>query len=84
MSAFGGVIGLNRAIDGAAAEEMAKLFVEVIAAPGFDAAARAPTSPGRGSESAVASFFIRPARAVPALESPDRPMSSRGTGPVPR
>ena len=40
ISAFGGVIGVNRVIDGAAAEEMAKLFVEVIAAPGFDSAAR--------------------------------------------
>jgi phosphoribosylaminoimidazolecarboxamide formyltransferase/IMP cyclohydrolase len=36
VSAFGGVIGVNRIIDGAAAEEMAKLFLEVIAAPGFD------------------------------------------------
>lgn len=41
VSAFGGVIGVNRPIDGAAAEEMAKLFVEAIAAPGFDEAARA-------------------------------------------
>ena len=40
VSAFGSVIGLNRVVDGEAAEEMAKLFVEVIAAPGFDAAAR--------------------------------------------
>ena len=40
ISAFGGVIGVNRTIDGAAAEEMAKLFVEAIAAPGFDSAAR--------------------------------------------
>jgi phosphoribosylaminoimidazolecarboxamide formyltransferase/IMP cyclohydrolase len=40
VSAFGGVIGVNRAIDGAAAEEMAKLFLEVIAAPGFDDAAK--------------------------------------------
>ena len=36
VSAFGGVIGVNRVVDGAAAEEMAKLFLEVIAAPGFD------------------------------------------------
>jgi phosphoribosylaminoimidazolecarboxamide formyltransferase/IMP cyclohydrolase len=36
VSAFGGVIGVNRVIDGATAEEMAKLFVEAIAAPGFD------------------------------------------------
>jgi phosphoribosylaminoimidazolecarboxamide formyltransferase / IMP cyclohydrolase len=41
VSAFGGVIGVNRIIDGAAAEEMAKLFVEAIAAPGFDPEARA-------------------------------------------
>ncbi len=41
VSAFGGVIGVNRIIDGAAAEEMAKLFLEVIAAPGFDDAAQA-------------------------------------------
>jgi phosphoribosylaminoimidazolecarboxamide formyltransferase/IMP cyclohydrolase len=40
VSAFGGVIGVNRMIDGAAAEEMAKLFLEVIAAPGFDDDAR--------------------------------------------
>ncbi len=40
VSAFGGVIGLNRPVDAAAAEEIAKLFVEAIAAPGFDAAAR--------------------------------------------
>jgi phosphoribosylaminoimidazolecarboxamide formyltransferase/IMP cyclohydrolase len=40
VSAFGGVIGANRVVDAAAAEEMAKLFVEAIAAPGFDTAAR--------------------------------------------
>jgi len=41
VSAFGGVIGVNRIVDGAAAEEMAKLFLEVIAAPGFDESAKA-------------------------------------------
>lgn len=41
VSAFGGVIGVNRVIDGAAAEEMVKLFLEVIAAPGFDNDAKA-------------------------------------------
>jgi phosphoribosylaminoimidazolecarboxamide formyltransferase/IMP cyclohydrolase len=39
VSAFGGVIGVNRVVDGAAAEEIAKLFVEAIAAPGFEPAA---------------------------------------------
>ena len=35
VSAFGGVIGVNRPIDAEAAEEMHKLFLEVIAAPRF-------------------------------------------------
>ena len=41
VSAFGGVIGVNRKIDAEAAEEMHKLFLEVIAAPEFDEAAKA-------------------------------------------
>jgi len=40
VSAFGGVIGVNRTIDRETATEMAKLFVEAIAAPAFDSAAR--------------------------------------------
>ena len=35
VSAFGGVIAVNRTVDGAAAQEMAKLFVEAIVAPEF-------------------------------------------------
>jgi len=41
VSAFGGVIGVNRPVDLEAAEEMHKLFLEVIAAPSFDEAAKA-------------------------------------------
>jgi phosphoribosylaminoimidazolecarboxamide formyltransferase/IMP cyclohydrolase len=41
VSAFGSVIALNRPADGALAEAMADLFVEVLLAPGFDEAARA-------------------------------------------
>ncbi len=41
VSAFGGVIGVNRTIDAATATEMAKLFLEVIAAPKFDDEAKA-------------------------------------------
>ena len=40
VSAFGGVIGVNRPVDGTAAGEMAKLFLEVIAAPSFDSTAK--------------------------------------------
>jgi phosphoribosylaminoimidazolecarboxamide formyltransferase/IMP cyclohydrolase len=35
ISAFGGVIGINREVDAKAAEEIARLFVEAIVAPGF-------------------------------------------------
>jgi phosphoribosylaminoimidazolecarboxamide formyltransferase/IMP cyclohydrolase len=41
VSAFGGVIAVNRPIDIEAADEMHKLFLEVIAAPAFDDAAKA-------------------------------------------
>ncbi len=40
VSAFGGVIGINREVDATAAGEIAKLFVEAIAAPGFSPQAR--------------------------------------------
>ncbi|MEM9437372.1 MAG: bifunctional phosphoribosylaminoimidazolecarboxamide formyltransferase/IMP cyclohydrolase [Pseudomonadota bacterium] len=39
-SAFGGIIALNRALDGETAEEIAQIFTEVVIAPGADAAAR--------------------------------------------
>ncbi len=41
VSAFGGVIGVNRTVDTAAANAMAKLFLEVIAAPAFEEGAKA-------------------------------------------
>jgi phosphoribosylaminoimidazolecarboxamide formyltransferase / IMP cyclohydrolase len=41
ISAFGGVLAFNRPVDPATAEEVAKLFVECIAAPGFDEKAKA-------------------------------------------
>jgi phosphoribosylaminoimidazolecarboxamide formyltransferase/IMP cyclohydrolase len=41
VSAFGGIIALNRPLDGPTAEEIAKLFTEVVIAPEADAAARA-------------------------------------------
>jgi phosphoribosylaminoimidazolecarboxamide formyltransferase/IMP cyclohydrolase len=39
VSAFGSVIAFSRPVDGATAEELAKLFVEAVVAPGFDPAA---------------------------------------------
>ena len=40
VSAFGSVIGINRSVDGEAAAEISKLFVEAIAAPSFTPEAR--------------------------------------------
>jgi len=39
-SAFGGIIAFNRPVDAATAEAVAKQFVEVLIAPGYDAAAK--------------------------------------------
>jgi phosphoribosylaminoimidazolecarboxamide formyltransferase/IMP cyclohydrolase len=39
VSAFGGVMAFNRPLDASTAEEVAKLFVECIAAPGYEPAA---------------------------------------------
>jgi len=39
VSAFGGVMAFNRALDAATAEEVAKLFVECVIAPGYEPAA---------------------------------------------
>jgi phosphoribosylaminoimidazolecarboxamide formyltransferase/IMP cyclohydrolase len=40
VSAFGGVLAFNRAVDRETAGEIAKTFIEAIAAPGYDASAR--------------------------------------------
>jgi phosphoribosylaminoimidazolecarboxamide formyltransferase / IMP cyclohydrolase len=40
VSAFGGVLAFNRTIDHATAEEVAKLFVECIVAPGYEPEAK--------------------------------------------
>jgi phosphoribosylaminoimidazolecarboxamide formyltransferase/IMP cyclohydrolase len=40
VSAFGGIIAVNRTLDGATAEEISKLFTEVVIAPDADADAR--------------------------------------------
>jgi phosphoribosylaminoimidazolecarboxamide formyltransferase/IMP cyclohydrolase len=41
VSSFGGVLAFNQVVDPATAEEVAKLFVECIVAPGFDEKAKA-------------------------------------------
>jgi phosphoribosylaminoimidazolecarboxamide formyltransferase/IMP cyclohydrolase len=73
VSAFGGVIGVNRVVDGPAATEMAKLFVEAIVAPDFTSEALAalstkknlrvlriePTSPDRVLKQISGGFLLQ-------------------------
>jgi phosphoribosylaminoimidazolecarboxamide formyltransferase/IMP cyclohydrolase len=40
VSAFGGVVAVTRAVDRTVAERLVSIFLEVVVAPGFDAAAR--------------------------------------------
>jgi len=41
VSAFGGIVALNRPVDAAAAKELTDLFLECVIAPAYDASARA-------------------------------------------
>jgi len=68
VSAFGGVIGINREIDEAAAEEIAKLFVEAVAAPAF-------------SSQAIAKFSAKKnLRLVQVKAAPPRPVLKQVSG----
>ncbi len=61
VSAFGGVLAFNRTLDGATAEEIAKLFTEVIIAPDADADARRILSSRRNLRLLVAGGLPNPA-----------------------
>ena len=64
VSAFGGVIAVNRTVDGAAAQEMAKLFVEAIVAPEFTPEALTALSAKKN----LRVLRLRPAAAKRALK----------------
>jgi phosphoribosylaminoimidazolecarboxamide formyltransferase/IMP cyclohydrolase len=63
VSAFGGVLAFNREVDAATAEEVAKLFVECIAAPGFA---------GRAKEILAAKKNLRLLELSPSGLQPER------------
>ena len=65
VSAFGGVIGVNREVDGAAAAEIAKLFVEAIVAPSFSPEAVQTLAPKKN----LRLLRIRPAPAGRVVKS---------------
>ncbi|HSO42614.1 MAG TPA: bifunctional phosphoribosylaminoimidazolecarboxamide formyltransferase/IMP cyclohydrolase [Rhodospirillales bacterium] len=54
VSAFGGIIAVNRPLDGATATEIAKLFVEVVIAPDIDEEARSALSSKRNTRVLIA------------------------------
>jgi phosphoribosylaminoimidazolecarboxamide formyltransferase / IMP cyclohydrolase len=73
VSAFGGIVALNRPVDGETARRMAEIFFEVVVAPGFDDETREtlgkkkalrllrmPTSPASSMEGTAASWDVRP------------------------
>ncbi len=49
VSAFGGIVALNRRVDGETARRMAEVFFEVVIAPGFDAGGAAGAGQEEGS-----------------------------------
>ncbi len=59
-SAFGGIIALNKTLDGETAEEIAKLFAEVIIAPDADADARSVLSQKKNLRVLLTSDLVDP------------------------
>jgi phosphoribosylaminoimidazolecarboxamide formyltransferase / IMP cyclohydrolase len=72
VSAFGGIVALNRAVDAAAAAELTSLFLECVIAPGYDEAARAALSAKKGLR-----LLEAPRLAVPRKAFPRRPEEGR-------
>jgi len=61
VSAFGGIVAFNRTLDGATAEEISKLFTEVIVAPDADADARRILSSKKNLRLLIAGGLADPA-----------------------
>ena len=80
QSAFGGVLAFNRTLDGATAEEISKIFTEVIIAPDADEDARKILAPKKNLRLLIGG---RPARSAGA--DPDLSFGGgRFSGPDPR
>jgi phosphoribosylaminoimidazolecarboxamide formyltransferase/IMP cyclohydrolase len=69
ISAFGGIIALNRPLDGPTAAEIAKLFTEVVIAPEADAAARAAFASKKNLRLLVTGGLPDPAEQAMTLRS---------------
>lgn len=62
VSAFGGIIAVNRPLDGPTAEAMCEIFTEVVAAPGADDDARAAFSKKKNLRLLITGDLPDPAR----------------------
>lgn len=69
VSAFGGIIALNRPLDGPTATEIAKLFTEVVIAPEADDAARAAFAAKKNLRLLVTGGLPDPAEKAMTLRS---------------
>ncbi|PKU23536.1 bifunctional phosphoribosylaminoimidazolecarboxamide formyltransferase/IMP cyclohydrolase [Telmatospirillum siberiense] len=69
VSAFGGIIALNRPLDGPTAAEIAKLFTEVVIAPEADEAARAAFAAKKNLRLLVTGGLPDPAEKAMTLRS---------------
>ena len=76
VSAFGSVIGVNREVDDALAEEIAKLFVEAIAAPSFSEEAKARLSAKKNLRLLV----VKPAASRQGSQADFRRAAAAGRG----
>ena len=80
VSAFGGIVALNRPLDGSTAEKIATLFTEVIIAPEADAAARAALAKKKNLRLLIAGGLADPRRAKRAsVRSPAASWCRTGT-----
>ena len=69
VSAFGGIVAVNRPIDEASAEAMTRIFTEVVIAPGADEAARAVFARKKNLRLLLTGELPDPARPGLALKS---------------
>ena len=69
VSAFGGIVACNRALDGATAEAICEIFTEVVVAPGADEAARAVFAKKKNLRLLLCGEFADPLRPGLQLKS---------------
>ncbi len=69
VSAFGGIIAVNRPLDGATAEAIAAIFTEVVACPAADDAARAVFAANKNLRLLITGELPDPARSGLMLKS---------------